>query len=214
MQYLISANKQQYRKGTYCKQAGNHKVTQRINWQATLVHPDNQKKLSTAIYHQHGKTETTLNIIALDTSASTLASEQLSDAKAVLQSLCEFFYQQRQRIALLCFGNQRTEWIIRDSKIPVNINEIVGAIQAGGGTPLRQALLETSHYIAKRKQAKPAEKQRLFIITDARSRDKLDDIYLDNTVDIFVLDTEKSVIKLNKARDLARYLNADYILVK
>jgi len=175
------------------------------------VHPDNRKQLSTALYYQQSKAEPVLNIIALDTSGSTLASEQLSDAKAAVQSLCETFYQQRQRIALLCFGNQRTEWVISDSKAPFNIDKLLTAIQAGGGTPLRQALLEIRHTIGKRQLANPAEKQRLFIISDARSRDKLDDIRLDNAVEIFVLDSEKSAVKLNKAYDLAMCLNADYI---
>jgi magnesium chelatase subunit D len=175
------------------------------------VHPDNRNQLSTAIYHHQTKAEIILNIIALDTSGSTLASEQLSDAKAAVQSLCEFFYQQRQHIALLCFGNQRTDWMISDSKVPFNIDKILSAIQAGGGTPLRQALLEIRHYSDKRRQAQPAEKQKLFIISDGRSRDKLDDIRLDSAVEVFVLDSEKAAVKLNKARDLAMRLKADYI---
>ena len=175
------------------------------------MHPDNRNQLSSAIYHRQSKAEIILNIIALDTSGSTLASEQLSDAKAAVQSLCETFYQQRQRIALLCFGNQRTDWVINDSKAPFNINKILSAIQAGGGTPLRQALLEIRHYIGKRRQAQPAEKQKLFIISDGRSRDKLDDIRLDSTVEVFVLDSEKAAVKLNKARDLAMHLEGDYI---
>ncbi|MCK5917928.1 MAG: VWA domain-containing protein [Cocleimonas sp.] len=210
MQHLISESKQQ-RQGLYSKQSGNHKAALRINWQATLVHSDNHPKLSTAIYHRQSKAETILNIIALDTSGSTLASEQLSDAKAVVLSLCEYFYQQRQRITLLCFGNQRTDWVVSDSKVPFSLDKILSSIQAGGGTPLRLALLEIRHYIAKRGQEKPAEKQKLFIISDGRSRDKLDDIRLDNEVEIWVLDSEKSAIKLNKARDLAIHLGADYM---
>jgi Mg-chelatase subunit ChlD len=176
-----------------------------------LVHPDNRNQLSSGVYHRQRKSERTLNIIALDTSGSTLASDQLRDAKAVVQSLCQSFYRQRQRIALLCFGNQQTDWIISNSKALFNIDNLLSAIQAGGGTPLRQALLEIHRYIGKRRQAQPTEKQKLFIISDGRSRDKLDDIRLDSSIDIFVLDSEKSAIKLNRAHDLAICLKAEYI---
>lgn len=56
-----------------------------------------------------------------------------------------------------------------------------------------------------------AEKLKLFIISDGRSRDKLDDIRLDSTIETFVLDSEKAAVKLNQAHDLAKYLKATYI---
>lgn len=150
-------------------------------------------------------------IIALDTSGSTLASNQLSDAKATVLSLCRYAYQQRQRIALLCFGNQRHQWLLKNSKVPANIKAIISAIQAGGGTPLRQALLEIQHYFNQRKQINPTEKHTFFIITDGRSRDKLDDIKLDQATQRYVLDSENTKIKLNKAQQLAQQLKAHYI---
>ncbi len=194
----------------YCRQIGHQKAIKRIHWQATWVHPDNRHKLSTAIYYQQRKTRPLLNIIALDTSGSTLAAEQLSKTKAVVQSLCQSFYQQRQRIALLSFGNQQYHWLITDSKAPANIDTLLASIQAGGGTPLREALLEVDRYIAKRKQSKPIEKRKFFIITDGRSRDNVDDIILSDT-EVWVLDSENSEIRLNKAQALATHWKASYL---
>jgi magnesium chelatase subunit D len=128
-----------------------------------------------------------------------------------VRSLCEYFYQQRQRIALLCFGNQRYEWLINDSKAPANIDSLLNSIQAGGGTPLRKALLEIYRYSMKRTRSKPMEKQKLFLISDGRSRDKLDDIMLSQQMAVHVLDSENTKIKLNKAQALATYLDANYI---
>ncbi|MCK5896972.1 MAG: VWA domain-containing protein [Cocleimonas sp.] len=190
--------------------SGQHKNEQRIHWYATLLHPDNTTTLSTLIYQPQRKTNTTLNIIALDTSGSTIAGEQLSDAKAAVLSLCEHFYQKRQRITLLCFGNQRCDWLVVNSSVPANIKGILAEIQAGGGTPLRQALLAVDRYITKRKQANSNEKQRLFLLTDGRSRHDINDIHFDKMLDITVLDSEKSSVRLNKAHDLAQRLNAKY----
>ncbi|MCK5813546.1 MAG: VWA domain-containing protein [Cocleimonas sp.] len=176
-----------------------------------MVHPDNRREISRVLYQQHQKTNNILNIIALDTSGSTLVSEQLSDAKAVVHSLCDYFYQQRQRIALLCFGNQRYQWLITDSKTPASIDTVLKAIQAGGGTPLREALLEINRYSVKRTELKPMDKQKLFLISDGRSRDKLDDIVLAKNLEVHVLDSENSDIRLNKAQVLATHLMANYV---
>ena len=140
-----------------------------------------------------------------------MAQQQLSDAKAIVQSLCEYFYQQRQKISLLTFGNQQCQWLIRHSKTPMDMVPILSAIQAGGGTPLRRALLRISAYLIKRKHLAPAEKQKIFLITDARSRDKVEDINLIDNAEVYVLDSENSAIKLNKAQQLAKRLGAIFI---
>jgi len=208
----VPSCKYDHKQGLFCRQIGHYKdkAIKKIHWQATLLHPDNRDKLSTAIYYSQKKTRSILNIIALDTSGSTLVSEQLSKTKAVVQSLCQFFYQKRQRIALLSFGNQQYQWLITDSKAPANIDALLASIQAGGGTPLREALLEVERYIAKRKQSKPMEKRKFFLISDVRSRDNVDDIALIET-EVWVLDSENSEIRLNKAQALAMHWKANYL---
>jgi len=195
------------------KVLGNSKAQNKINWQATLLHPDNRSKLSNILYHQQRKTISVLNIIALDTSGSTLASEQLSEAKAIIKSLSEYFYQQREMMALLCFGNQQIEWVFSASKAPYDIDKLLVSIQAGGGTPLKDALLEIQDYIQNRQAKKSAERQRIFLITDGRSRENIEHLQLtdDLGVEMYVLDCEKSAIKLGKAQQLARTLNANYV---
>ncbi len=165
------------------------------------------------MYQGQRKTISTLNIIALDTSASTLASQQLSKSMAVVQSLCEYFYQQRQSLSLLCFGNQQLEWLIKPSKAAYNIDTILSTIKAGGGTPLGKALDEIQAFVLKRKKTHITERQKIFIISDGRSRDNLQHLQLDKiiNVDIYVLDSEIAEIKLNKAKQLADSLNAHYI---
>lgn len=189
-------------------------MQQSIDWQATLVHPDNRNKLSHMCYKRQRSTTTTLNIIALDTSGSTLAGEQLQEAKAVVQSLSEYFYQQRQSIALLCFGNNSFDWVIKETKAPLTIRETLAEITAGGGTPLRDTLLEIQQYIIQRQTRLPTEKHTLYLITDARSREPLDDVILGSLeVETTVFDSESAEIKLHKAKQLAEHLNAQYYVL-
>ena len=116
-------------------------------------------------------------------------------------------------IALLCFGNQQIKWLIPASKAPFNISEILSSIQAGGGTPLGEALNEIQHYLLKRQTSNTLEEQKLFLISDGRSRDNVDHLELgkDIEVDTYVLDSENSEIKLGKAKQLAHTLNANYV---
>lgn len=93
----------------------------------------------------------------------------------------------------------------------MNINEILNTIQAGGGTPLRQTLLEIQRYSHKRKQQHDVEQHKVFLMTDGRSRDKFDDIIFDKALEFYLIDSEQASIKLNKAHALALYLKASYI---
>ena len=131
----------------------------------------------------------------------------------MVKSLSEYFYQQREMIALLCFGNQQLEWLIKASKTPYHIDKILASIQAGGGTPLGDALFEIQAYLAKRKVSNAFEQQKIFLITDGRSRDNLNHLKLNHfvTTEIHVLDSETSAIKLGKAKQLADTLNANYV---
>lgn len=127
--------------------------------------------------------------------------------------MVQLFYQKRQQIALLSFGNQRCEWRLSASKAPLHIDALLERIQAGGGTPLRAVLFELEEYIVQRQTRYAKEQQRIFLLTDARSRDQIEALQFDLLLatEVYVLDTEKGQVKLGKARSLSNTLQAHYI---
>ncbi len=153
------------------------------------------------------KKHTELIIVLLDTSASTFARNSLSNAKAVIKNLTEAAYLKRQSICLMTFGNERIEIILHPQRAPKNIQPLLESIAAGGGTPLRKALIQVSEFI--RKQAYEFEQCKLYLFTDGRSREPIDSLPM--SCDIMLVDTENSAIKLGLGKELAQCLNAQYV---
>ncbi|QAY52544.1 VWA domain-containing protein [Hahella sp. KA22] len=181
----------------------------RPDWFATLVHPDNRGDgLREIRYQPRRQGRDTLNCVLLDTSASTLSQRALAQAKGVILGLARQAYLAREKLAVLAFGAQRTEWIIPCRRAPKDITALLNELPAGGGTPLRQALLHARQLLARQTRANPHLTCRTLLLTDGRSRDPLDDLTWDSP--LWVVDTEQAAVKLNRCRQLAQRLGAAY----
>ncbi len=143
-----------------------------------------------------------LNLILLDTSGSNLNHRALSQALGAISGLYRRAYLQRQRCALLGFGNGKVDILLKPQRAHKQLEQRLNIIQAGGGTPLRQALLDAQKLLRKNRRQHPAESQTLYLFTDGRSRDELDDIAFDCPV--VVVDTERTAVRLGRARQLAQ----------
>lgn len=177
----------------------------KIHWFTSLTATEfNERKLH---FLKPIKKQTELNIILLDTSASTLAQNSLSNAKASIKQLAEAAYLKRQAICLMTFGNERIEIILHPQRAPKNIQPLLESIGACGGTPLRKALIQVSEFI--RKQNYAFEHCKLYLFTDGRSRESISTLSID--CDIMLVDTENSAVKLGLGKKLADSLNAQYV---
>ncbi len=148
-----------------------------------------------------------LNIILLDTSASTLNKNGLVQAKGAIKSLTQLAYLKRESVCLITFGNERIEIVLHPQRTPKNIQAILESIRAGGGTPLRKALTQVKDFV--KKQACQYEKCRLYLFTDGRTRESICNISID--ADIMLVDTENADVKLGLGEMLANSLNAQYV---
>lgn len=110
-------------------------------------------------------------------------------------------------MCLMTFGNERIEIVLHPQRTPKNINMLLESISAGGGTPLRKALLQVNEFI--KKQSYLYEKCKLYLFTDGRTRDPISSLKVD--CDVMLIDTENSVVKLGLGKNLANRLNAQYV---
>ncbi|ABC33109.1 magnesium chelatase ATPase subunit I [Hahella chejuensis KCTC 2396] len=184
-------------------------LSSRPDWFATLVHPDNRDDgLREIRYQPRRHSRDTLNCVLLDTSASTLSQRALAQAKGVILGLARQAYLAREKLAVLAFGAQRTEWVIPCRRAPKDIAALLNELPAGGGTPLRQALLHARQLLARQTRANPHLTCRTLLLTDGRSRDPLDDLIWGSP--LWVVDTEQTAVRLNRCRQLAQRLGAAY----
>jgi len=184
-------------------------ASKRPHWFRTLIANSGQWPPTRLIFKKAYRNGQRLHFILLDTSASTLAKGLFSQAKAVVLGIAEQAYLARERVAILVFGNQKTQLLLPQSRAPKQIRELLDATPAGGGTPLREGLLEAKAYCDRIKRHFPALQLRNYLITDGRSTQHIADIQLPG--EWILIDTEQSAVKRGRGREFARDINAQYL---
>jgi magnesium chelatase subunit D len=189
----------------------NRVSSKRIDWFRTLVAAENLEagRLRVLRSKPAPQNHLTFNCILLDTSASTLSRKALAQAKGLVLGIAETAYLAREHLAILSFGNQRVDWIMRPRRAPKDCSPCLAQIQGGGGTPLRRALQAAQHMLARLQRRHPQLRCRTFLLTDGRSRDPVSDIAWASP--LWVIDTERSQVRLNRCKQLALQLHARYL---
>lgn len=144
----------------------------------------------------------------VDASASTRRHGALSRAKGLLAEVFDQAYRQRARLALLHATGAQPRWLWQGQKTSSALRDWLDQLGAGGGTPLIDALQQAAHWQARRQRLKPAERQRLLILTDGRLRDW--PALAPSRCPALLVDIESAPIRLGRARLLAEQLGAEY----
>lgn len=192
----------------------NHRAApdeRRVDWFRTLAatHAQGRGSHPTIRYRPSRRAPATLNCVLLDTSASTLDHRALAEAQAVILGLAERAYRARERLAILVFGNERIEWLLPPRRAPRDCAQYLHELPAGGGTPLRSALLTARDRLARLRRKEPGLRSRVYLLTDGLSREAVVDIDLDAPA--WVIDTERARVPLGRCRGLAQQLGANYL---
>jgi len=180
---------------------------QRVDWFRTLAAAATQPGgTRRPVWRAAPRTRTTLNCVLLDTSASTLGRQAQASARAAVAGLAASAYRARERFALLSFGNDRLDWLINPRRAPRTCDHVLDELPAGGGTPLRRALLAARGALETATRRESGLATRTLILTDGRMRDRVADLHLPGAV--VVLDMERARVPLGSAKQLARSLDA------
>ncbi len=147
-------------------------------------------------------------LVLVDASASTRRHGALSQAKGLLAELFESAYRQRARLAVLHATGRAPQWLWQGSKASPALHHWLAELGAGGGTPLIEALHQAGRWLERRQRQKPAETQRMLILTDGRLKDwpALQPL----GCPALLVDIESGPIRLGRAKRLAEALLAEY----
>jgi len=129
------------------------------------------------------------------------------NAKGAIHKLAQAAYFKRQSLCLMTFGNAHIETALHPQRAPKNILPLLESIGAGGGTPLRKALVQVSEFI--NQQSYQYEKCKLYLFTDGRTRESIGTLTIG--CDVMLVDTENSTVKLGLGKELAHSLKAQYV---
>lgn len=148
------------------------------------------------------------HLVLLDTSGSTLGQRLLGQAKGLVESLVAQAYAAREQVAVLGFGNGGVVLLLSRRRAPKNARGTLDHAKGGGGTPLREAIVEAKRLIQQWQRREPGLQVRTYLITDGRTRESVDD--LAPLGDCLLIDTEQSRVKRGQGVRIAQQLGARY----
>ncbi|WP_456267222.1 AAA family ATPase [Kushneria sp. AK178] len=197
---------------------GRHALgRQRIDWPGSLRRaatrqghpvPDSPRSL---VHQRERRRFERLTCIVLDISGSSLSRQctdqrQLEKALALVERLAAQAYLAREQLMLLTLGGDGLAEVMAPRRAPRTIAPLLEKLSPGGGTPLRRGLDDTRQRLTQLQRQKPGVTTRLWILTDARSRDDL--AIAPFACETHVVDCEPSGGALGRAPELAAALGA------
>ena len=181
-----------------------------VDWPASLLKGRPRSRADLLLRPRSARAEE-LWLVIVDASASTRRHGALSRAKGLLAEVFDQAYRQRVRLALLHATGAQPRWLWQGQKTSSALRDWLDQLGAGGGTPLIDALQQAALWQARRQRLKPAERQRLLILTDGRLRDW--PALTPSQCPALLVDIESGPIRLGRARKLAEELGAEYRVI-
>lgn len=195
-------------KGEVAGRGRSQVVTSRLDGFATLIANRGQWPWRELKMRKSRAGQATAHLVLLDTSGSTLGQRLLGQAKGLVESLVSQAYAAREQVAVLGFGNGGVMPILSRRRAPKNARGTLDSAKGGGGTPLREAIIEAKRLIQQWQRREPGLKVRTYLITDGRTREAVDD--LAPLEDCLLIDTEQSRVKRGQGARIAQQLGARY----
>lgn len=195
-------------KGEVAGRGRSQVATSRLDGFATLIANRGQWPWQQLKMRKSRAGQATAHLVLLDTSGSTLGQRLLGQAKGLVESLVSQAYAAREQVAVLGFGNGGVVPILSRRRAPKNARGTLDSAKGGGGTPLREAIIEAKRLILQWQRREPGLKVRTYLITDGRTRETVDD--LAPLTDCLVIDTEQSRVKRGQGARIAEQLGARY----
>jgi magnesium chelatase subunit ChlD-like protein len=139
-----------------------------------------------------------------------LRGAALGAAKGLARACAIHARRSRSDLALIAFsgvpGNTSRASRVQRSAFA----RVLDGLGAGGGTPLRSALLDALA-IGRSAERRGVTDRRLLVLTDGRSRERVADLVnMRSTFDLALIDCERARVRLGGARRIARELRARY----
>ncbi|MFX1593984.1 MAG: VWA domain-containing protein, partial [Promethearchaeota archaeon] len=195
-----------------------------------VLEPDNKIALSNGekleIKNEHihikkriGKSSY-LFIFCVDASGSMGVSERMRVVKGVIFSILQSNYVYRDKVSLVVFRKENAEVILPPTRSTDLAYKLLKEIPTGGTTPLIKGLLQALDIAIEEKRKKTGYIPLIILISDARGnvfyKDAINDILKTgeqiskNQIDMIIIDTEGSNVRLEINKKLSESSNAKY----
>ncbi len=161
-----------------------------------------------------------LILFVVDASGSMGARQRMIAVKGAVLSLLLDAYQKRDRVGLIAFRGQGAEVLVPPTNSVELAEQRLRQMPTGGRTPLVAGLQLADQVLTSHLQRDAALTPLLVLITDGRpnvgSPAQLHHVALalaQKRIAVLVLDSEQNFVHLGAAREVAAWLEAEYLLL-
>lgn len=151
----------------------------------------------------------TLNLLVIDTSASMLAAGVFELAKGAALHISQTAYLKREQLVVIGFGNGEVKELMPQKRAPKALERWLHSLQAGGGTPVVEAISAARRYALAQLAKSPNLALRTFVISDGCTRAQLANQAFPG--DLVWLDSETSTVPRGRGQQLAAQLGGAYL---
>ena len=159
--------------------------------------------------------------LVVDTSGSMGQRQRLQGTEKLLSQLVQMMYVKRQYVSLITFQKQGAQCVVPLTQRIETIPKALGETRIGGRTPFVKGIEEAVKQIGIDMSQMGHVQAKVVIITDGKvtshALQGLDDIgrWLTNQgIQTTVIDTDTSFVRMNRAKEVAYMLGAEYVKIQ
>ena len=159
--------------------------------------------------------------LVVDTSGSMGQRQRLQGAEKLLSQLVQMMYVKRQYVSLITFQKQGAQCVVPLTQRIETIPKALGEARIGGRTPFVKGIEEAVKQIGNDMSQMGHVQAKVVIITDGKVNSQalqgLDDIgrsLANQGIQTTVIDTDTSFVRMNRAREVAHMLGAEYVSIQ
>ena len=156
--------------------------------------------------------------LVVDTSGSMGQRQRLKGTEKLLSQLVQMMYVKRRYVSLITFQKQGAQCVVPLTQRIETIPKALGKARIGGRTPFVKGIEEAVKQIGIDMSQMEHVQAKVVIVTDGKVTSQalqgLGDIgrWLTNReIQTTVIDTDSSFIRMNRAKEIAHMLGAEYI---
>lgn len=159
--------------------------------------------------------------LVVDTSGSMGQRTRLKGTEKLLSQLVQMMYVKRQYVSLITFQKQGAQCVVPLTQRIETIPKALESARIGGRTPFVKGVEEAVKQIGVDMAHMGHMQAKVVIITDGKVTSQalqgLDDIgrwLVNQGIQTTVIDTDTSFVRMNRAREVAHMLGAEYVSIQ
>ena len=159
--------------------------------------------------------------LVVDTSGSMGQRQRLQGAEKLLSQLVQMMYVKRQYVSLITFQKQGAQCVVPLTQRIETIPKALETARIGGRTPFVKGIEEAVKQIGNDMSQMGHVQAKVVIITDGKvtsqalqGLEQVGDWLISQRIQMIVIDTDASFVRMNRGKEIAHMLGAEYVRVQ